>query len=127
MPQLINDSHLFIDDGYYKNLRGRVLKSTDQPRSYVVDIPDRGLLVRNRKFLKPCIENNADHFVEISTEQNRNAEKNKNEASSYVTRSGRVSKPLQRLNRTNFKMCIYLLTFTIKGDIVELTNCVLCN
>ena len=98
LPQLINDLHLFIDDGYYKNLRGRVLKLTDQPRSYVVGIPDRGLLVRNRKFLKPCIENSNDHFVEISTEKNDNAENNKYEASSYVTRSGRVSKPLQRLN-----------------------------
>ena len=49
----MNDSHLFIDDDYYKNLRDRVLKSTDQPRTYVVDIPDRGSVVPNRKFLKP--------------------------------------------------------------------------
>ena len=36
LPQLKNDSHVFIDDGYYENLRGQVLKSTDHPRSYVV-------------------------------------------------------------------------------------------
>ena len=60
---------MFIDDGYDENLRGRVLKSTDQPRSYVVDIPDRGSVVRNRKFQKPSIENSDDHLVEISTEQ----------------------------------------------------------
>ena len=93
---------MFIDDVYYENLRGRVFKSTDRPRSYVVDIPDRGSVVRNRKFLKPCIENSADHFVEISTEQNGNAISNKDEASSYVTRSGRVSKPPQRSNYNIF-------------------------
>ena len=98
LPQLKNDSHEFIDDGYYENLRSRVLKSTDLPRSYVVDIPDRGSVVQNCKFLKPCIENSIDQFVEISNEQNRNAENNKDEASSDVTRSGRVLKPPQRLN-----------------------------
>ena len=75
--QLKNDSHLFIDDGYYEILRGRVLKPTDQPRSYIVHIPDRGSVISNRKFLKPCIKNHADHFVEISTEKNDNAENNK--------------------------------------------------
>ena len=63
LPQLKNDSHVFIDDGYYENLRGQVLKSTDHPRSYVVDIPDRGSFVRNRKFLKSFIESSAKHFV----------------------------------------------------------------
>ena len=41
------------------------------------------LFERNRKFLKPFIENIADHFVEISTKQNGNAENNMDEASSY--------------------------------------------
>ena len=37
LAQLKNDSHVFIDDGYYyENLRGQVFKSTDHPRSYVV-------------------------------------------------------------------------------------------
>ena len=31
--QLKNNWHVFIDDGYYENLRGWVLKSTDQPKS----------------------------------------------------------------------------------------------
>ena len=92
LPQFKNDSNVFINDGYYENFRGWALKSTDQSRSYVVDIPDRSSVVRNRKFLKPCIENSADHFVETSTKQNGDAETNKDEASSYVTRSGRMSK-----------------------------------
>ena len=87
-----NGSHLFIDDGYYENLRGQALKSIDQSKSYVVDIPDRGTVVRNCKFLKLCIENRAEHFVKISTEQNDNVENNKDEASGYATCSGRVSK-----------------------------------
>ena len=105
--QLINDSYLFIDDDYYENLRDRVLKSTDQFRSYVVGIPDRGSVVRNCKFLKPCIENSADHFVEISTKQNGNAENNKNKLSSYVTRSGRASKPLQRFELRQILRCLF--------------------
>ena len=31
LPQLKNDSHAFIDDGYYENLRNQFLKSTDHP------------------------------------------------------------------------------------------------
>ena len=120
---------MFIDDGYYENLRGRVLKSADRPKFYVVGIPDRGSVVRNRKFLKPCTKSSVDHFVEISTEQNDNAKNNRDEASSYVTRSGRVSKPPQRLNYDKFKMRIcllqlYILSFAVKGDVVERTNCV---
>ena len=89
LPQFKNDSNVFINNGYFI---GWALKSTDQPRSYVVDIPDRSSVVRNRKFLKPCIKNSADHFLETSTKQNGDAETNKDEASSYVTRSGRMSK-----------------------------------
>ena len=66
--------------------------------SYVFDIPDRGLVLRYLKFLKPCIENSADHFVDILSEQNGNAENNKDEASNYLTRSGRALKPSQSLN-----------------------------
>ena len=112
MPQLKNDSHVFTDDGYHENLRSQVLKSADQPRSYVVDIPDRGLVVQNRKFLKPYIENSADHFVEISTEQNGDAESNKNKTSSYVIRSSLVSKStpafeLRQILRSVFACCNY--------------------
>ena len=84
---------MFINDGYYEDLRGWVLESTDQHRSYVADVFDCGSDVQNCKFLKLCVENSADHFVEISIEQNDNAENNKDEASSYVSRSGHVSKP----------------------------------
>ena len=93
---------MFIHDSYYKNLTCRVLKSTDQPRSYIVDIPDRGSVVQNGKFLTTCIENNVNHSIEISTEQNGNTENNKDKTSSYVTRSGRVSKPYERLNYDKF-------------------------
>ena len=47
LPQLKNDSHVFIE-----NLRGRVFKSTDHPLSYFVDIPDRGSVVRKRQILR---------------------------------------------------------------------------
>ena len=36
------------------------------------------------RFLKPCIKYSADHFVEISIEQNGNEENIKEEALSYV-------------------------------------------
>ena len=93
---------MFIDDGYYENLRGRVLKPNDQPRSYIVHIPDRGSVISYRTFLKPRIKNRVDHFVKISTEQNDNAENNKDEGSSYAIRSGRVSKPPHRLDYNKF-------------------------
>ena len=73
-----NYEHVFIDNGYYENLRGRVFKSTDHSRSYVVDILNSDLVVRNLKFLKLCIENCDGHFVQILTEQNGYAENNKN-------------------------------------------------
>ena len=84
MPPLKNDLHVFIDNGYYENLRGQVLKSTDQPRSYVVDIPDHGSIVHNCKFVKLCLENSADHFVAISTEPNSNAENNNGKTSKLL-------------------------------------------
>ena len=79
------------------------------------------------------MENSTELLLEISTDQNGNAENNKGEASSYVSRSGRVSKPPQRLNCDTFKdvclpFCNYIfLMFTVKGDVVERTKCVLCN
>ena len=85
-----------------RKLNGRFLNQLISP-SYVVDIPDHGSVLRNCKFIKPCIENSAGHFVQISTEQNGNADNNKEEASSYfVTRSGRVSKPPKRLSYDRF-------------------------
>ena len=55
LPPLQDGSCVYVDDGYYCNKRGRVIRSADQPRSYLVDAsPNR--LARNHKFLKSCID-----------------------------------------------------------------------
>ena len=51
-----DDSNVYVDDGYYDNKRGRIVRAANQPRSYVVDIsPNR--VTRNRKYRKPCSDN----------------------------------------------------------------------
>ena len=56
LPLLQDDSYVYVDDGYYDNKRGRIVRPADQSRSYVVDIsPNR--VIRNRKYLKPCSDN----------------------------------------------------------------------
>ena len=64
LPSLKNDSCVYIDDGYYEDLRGCIVGPSEQPRSYVVDISGRSPVVRNRKFLKPCIENEGEQSTE---------------------------------------------------------------
>ena len=50
LPLLQDDSYVYVDDGYYVNKRGRIVRAADQPRSFVVDIsPNR--VTRNRKYL----------------------------------------------------------------------------
>ena len=92
-----------VDGGYYCNKRGRVVRSADQSLSYLVDVlPNR--VTRNCKFSKPCIDHEMKTDTEIvneplHAEQNGNASPDENDVSrNYVTRSGRISKPFDRLN-----------------------------
>ena len=106
LPSLKNDSCVYIDDGYYEDLRDRIVGPSEQPRSYVVDISSRSPVVRNRKFLKPCIENEGEQSTENLKPDNCNVREmtdNDNGVSNrYVTRSGRISKPPDRLQYDKF-------------------------
>ena len=58
LPCLKSNVNVCIDDGYCKILRGRVVKPTKQPRSYVVDLyPSPNPVFRNGMYQKPCVEN----------------------------------------------------------------------
>ena len=105
LPLLQDDSYVYVDDGYYDNKRDRIVRPADQPRSYVVDIsPNR--VIRSRKYLKPCSDNPVKTETEMTgtpatAELNDDALCHENSVlrrSNYVTRSGRISKPPQRLS-----------------------------
>ena len=87
-----------------KNLRGRIVRQANQPRLYVIDLSlTRKPVVRNQKYLKPCVENdnvepasNADYDTIVGNNVKEKCvisviRNNQN------TRSGRVSKPPNRL------------------------------
>ena len=102
LPLFRDNSYVYVDDGYYCNKRGRVARSADQPRSYLVDVSSNRV-TRNRKFLKPSIDHEMKTDNEIVNEplhadQNDNASPDENDVSrNYVTRSGCISKPPHRL------------------------------
>ena len=102
LPSLKNDSC----DGYYQDLRRRIVGPSEQPRSYVVDISGRSPVVRNRKFLKPCIENEGEQSTENLKPDNCNVremtDNDNGDSNRYVTSSGRISKPLDRLQYDKF-------------------------
>ena len=105
IPVLQDDSYVHVDDGYYDNKRGRIVRPADQPRSYVVDIsPNR--VISNRKYLKPCSDNRVKTETEMTgtpatAELNDDGlchDNSVSRRSNYVTRSGRISKPPERLS-----------------------------
>ena len=53
-----------IINGYYYDLRVHVFRSSQLPQSYIVDISGSSPIVRNCKFLKPCIENENEQSTE---------------------------------------------------------------
>ena len=76
---------------------GEKLNKTYTPRSYIVET-ERGDVRRNRRHLaKVKTDNDEQSDIEITVKKSADLPK-QNDPEHYITRSGRISKPLTRLD-----------------------------
>ena len=94
-----------------------VTNAAETPRSYIIQTPE-GTVRRNRKFLNTYSPKQVDTEGRMSLESKEAAEilPSAKDTSHVTTRSGRISRPLQRLDIS--KQTFYVVVETLKFELI---------